>query len=67
MDNVMLSPIVQYGFAGLAAAQLAIIFWMVRRVMDSFDRNTAAYQRLVAMLDARPCLNGDRALRDRDR
>jgi hypothetical protein len=56
----MLQAIVQYGFAGFAGVQLIIIVWMINRVMTAFDRNTTAYMRLTSMLNARPCLRGDR-------
>lgn len=51
--NPMLTPIVQYGFAGLCAIQFAFIFWLTRRLLDVLRKNseviaanTAAIQRV---------------------
>ena len=54
--------IVNYGFAGFAAVLLVMVFWMVNKIMDVFERNTAAFTRLTAMLSTRPCLKDDREL-----
>lgn len=58
--SLLLTPFVQYGFAGLCAAQLVFIGWLVTRMLKAFENNTKAYQRLISMLATRPCLYNDR-------
>lgn len=59
-ESIMMSPVIQYGFAGFCVVQMAFIIWLVSRILKSFDRNTAAYRDLVSMLQTRPCLHNDR-------
>jgi hypothetical protein len=40
MDQAIMSPIFQYGFAGFAAVQLVILVWVIKRVLDAFTENT---------------------------
>lgn len=43
MDGI-LDPIVQFGFAGLAACQLAVIVWMMKRLLDLLSTNQRVIQ-----------------------
>ena len=38
------TPIFQFGFAGFAAVLLAILVWLIRRLLDVLDANTEAIQ-----------------------
>lgn len=40
--NPMLTPIVQYGFAGICAVLLGMQFWLMRVVVEVVKRNTVA-------------------------
>lgn len=40
MGKLMFEQIVQYGFAGLAAAQLLILVWLVRRLLLTLEGNS---------------------------
>ena len=39
MDNVILEPIVQYGFLGFSAVLLGVVVWLIRKLMDVLDAN----------------------------
>lgn len=59
MEDAILAPVVQYGFAGLCAIQLVFIAWLVRRILEAFERNTKAFERMIVILNNRPCLMKD--------
>lgn len=44
MDKIVFEQVVQYGFAGLAAAQLTVLVWLVRRLLALL----AASSRIIA-------------------
>jgi len=51
--SIIAEPVVQYGFAGLAVVQLAVIVWLIRNLMRLLDRtngiiteNTSAIREL---------------------
>ena len=39
MDNVIIEPIVQYGFLGFSAVLLGVVVWLIRNLMDVLDAN----------------------------
>lgn len=70
MDNILLQPIVQYGFLGFSAVLLAIIIWLIRRLLDVLDANnriiaanTAAVHDLTVM--TRDLMHLNRAVHDK--
>ena len=34
------NPVIQYGFAGFCAILLGLLFWLIRRLLDLFERVT---------------------------
>ena len=40
MEKLFAEPVIQYGFAGFAAALLGIVVWLVRRLLAVLDQNT---------------------------
>lgn len=40
MDKIIFEQIVQYGFAGLAAAELLALVWLVQRLLRVLEDNT---------------------------
>lgn len=38
-ENLFLTPIIQYGFAGFSAVLLVIIVWLIRRLLDVLREN----------------------------
>jgi hypothetical protein len=61
-----LQTVIQYGFAGFAVLQLGVIFWLVKSLLGSLDKNTRAFIELINMLNDRPCLKNDSALKNRE-
>jgi len=39
MEQWMLQPIVQYGFLGFSAALLALVVWLIRKLLDVLEAN----------------------------
>ena len=39
MDEWMLQPIVQYGFLGFSAALLALVVWLIRKLLNVLEAN----------------------------
>jgi hypothetical protein len=39
MDNLITQPIVQYGFLGFSAVLLAVVIWLIRRLLELLDAN----------------------------
>ncbi|MBI5725254.1 MAG: hypothetical protein HZA50_14945 [Planctomycetes bacterium] len=39
MDNIIMQPIVQYGFLGFSAVLLGIVVWLIRRLLELLDAN----------------------------
>jgi hypothetical protein len=60
---ITLAPALQWGFAGFSLILVGVIVWMVRRVLDSFDKNTTALQRLSMLIEEVKTTNED--VRDR--
>ncbi|MBE7558238.1 hypothetical protein HS125_04560 [bacterium] len=48
----LMQPMVQYGFAGFCAVLLALLFWMMRRVLLLFEQNTQVIERNTAAIHA---------------
>ena len=40
MDNFITQPIVQYGFVGFAAVLLAIVVWLIQKLLAVLDANS---------------------------
>jgi hypothetical protein len=40
MDSVITQPVVQYGFAGFAAVLLAVVVWLIRRLLAVLEANS---------------------------
>jgi hypothetical protein len=38
--STILDPIIQYGFAGFCALLLGFLYWLIRRLLDLFERVT---------------------------
>lgn len=56
MDTLYLETVVQYGFAGFAAVQLAVLVWVVRNLvalLDATNRVIAANTRVIEQLSER--------------
>ena len=34
MDNLIIQPVIQYGFLGFSAVLLCIVIWLIRRLLD---------------------------------
>jgi len=56
MDNFITQPIVQYGFVGFAAVLLAIVVWLIQKLLAVLEANsqviaanTEAIRDLLAM------------------
>ena len=64
MGALFSSNVIQYGFAGFAVIQLIAMYSMFVMLVKALRANTASSVRLIAMLDARPCLHNDRALKE---
>jgi len=39
MEEWVLQPIVQYGFLGFSAALLALVVWLIRKLLDVLEAN----------------------------
>jgi len=39
--EAIMSPIIQYGFAGLCVVLLAMLFWLVKRLLDKDERHVS--------------------------
>ena len=70
MNEVILQPIIQYGFLGFSAVLLGIIIWLIRRLLGVLEANnliiaanTAAIERL--MNDTDDLLKLNRSLHDK--
>jgi hypothetical protein len=53
--KLMFNPAIQYGFAGFAAILLGLLFWLIRRLLDLFERVTAVmgeHSSLIKVLDS---------------
>ncbi len=66
MNELIVAPIVQYGFAGFCAVQLGVIVWMVSRFMGELARtrevvqeNTAAVREVTKLCADVMALNRD--------
>ena len=57
------NELLQYGFGGFSLILLSLVYYMFKSLLDAFKQNTTAYIQLIGMLDARPCLHDDRALK----
>ena len=40
MDSIITQPIVQYGFLGFSAVLLAIVVWLIKRLLKVLEGNT---------------------------
>jgi hypothetical protein len=40
MTDLFVQPITQFSFAGLSAVLLAILVWLIRRLLDAFEKNS---------------------------
>ncbi len=40
MEQMIFEQIVQYGFAGLAAAELAVLVWLIQRLLRVLEENS---------------------------
>ena len=41
MDNFITQPIVQYGFLGFSAVLLGVVIWLIRKLLDVLEQNSA--------------------------
>jgi hypothetical protein len=48
--NAFTDPVVQHGFAGLAAILLALLAWLVRRLLELFAQTTAVIEKNTAAI-----------------
>jgi len=39
MDNIIVQPIIQYGFLGFSAVLLGVIIWLIRRLLEVLEAN----------------------------
>lgn len=39
MPSVLLEPVVQYGFLGFSIVLLAVVIWLIRKLLMVLDRN----------------------------
>jgi hypothetical protein len=74
----VMSPMIQYGFAGMSFVLLAVLWWTIRRLLDVLSRNTAVIEessrtsaevlRVVSQfreeLMRRPCLALDHTMHE---
>lgn len=42
-SDILASPVIQYGFAGFSVILLAIVVWLIMRVIDGHDKALKAY------------------------
>jgi len=52
METSIFEPIVQYGFAGMAAVQLGVIVWMHSRTAAQYDKSVEAQIKLAEALQS---------------
>jgi hypothetical protein len=57
----------------ICAFQMGVIIWLVNKLLAAIDRqntafqhNTTAFNKLILMLEDRPCLAGDRTFKNKD-
>ncbi|MCE5327893.1 MAG: hypothetical protein LLG01_15915 [Planctomycetaceae bacterium] len=41
MDNLITEPIVQYGFLGFSAVLLALVIWLIQKLLGVLEANNA--------------------------
>jgi len=70
VNELMLQPLVQYGFLGFSAVLLGVVIWLIRRLLDVLEANnkvimanTRAVNDLAAM--TRELLKINRSLHDK--
>jgi len=49
MNEALIQPVVQYGFLGFSAVLLAVVVWLVRRMLAVLEQNNRVIE---AMIDA---------------
>jgi len=62
----IVKPIVEWGFAGIAAVQLGIIVWLIRRLLDMIARLNGLIERntLVVERNTKAIKDGEGLQRD---
>jgi len=70
VNDILLQPLAQFGFAGFSAVLLGMVIWLTRRLLEALDRNsnviaqnTAALQTLTSTVTELMALN--RAIHDK--
>jgi len=52
----IMTPVIQYGFAGMCSVLLFMLFWMVKKLFERDDRNIQVMRELtkvISILDVR--------------
>ena len=60
MNDQLLEPMIQYGFAGFSAVLIGIIVWLIRRLLDVLEKtNTIIAANTAAIRDVSKMTNDE--------
>ncbi len=62
-EFAVLTPAMQWGFAGVTFVLIGVIVWMIARLLDVLQANTTAMQKLTSLVEDVKETNAD--VRDR--
>jgi len=51
MEEALMSPVIQYGFAGFSLVLVGVIVWLIKQLLAVLKENTQALQELRAVVD----------------
>jgi hypothetical protein len=58
VDNLVMQPIVQYGFLGFSAVLLALVIWLIQKLLQALEASSgiiAANTEAIRSLTAQTC------------
>ena len=51
MEEALMSPVIQYGFAGFSILLLAVIVWLIKQLLVVLKENTLAIRNLTTVVE----------------
>ena len=64
--NSVMTPLMQYGFAGMSAILLAILVWIIRQLLDLIRSNNEALRDVTSAIQAMTTMASDNVKLQRD-